>query len=104
MTASPTWSFADAWIYGAIAVNGRRCTLASVISAADWINHAIPLDHEVQDALGKLTGAGLVRVYDDWTFELTDDGTSFWPGGRDPLAAVGAALVELPVLEPDVPR
>jgi hypothetical protein len=89
------WNFADGWVFAAIASNRARCSLADLIASADWINHAILNGRELEDALGRLTGAGLVRVFEDWTFELTDDGTTLWPGGRDPLAAVEALLPAL---------
>lgn len=80
------WDSIDAWVLAAIGVHRRRCTLVELIASADWINHAVLLEGEVNSALGKLVGSGLVRVFDDWTFELTDDGSSLWPdGARDPV-------------------
>ena len=70
------WDFADAWVLAAIGGYRRPCTLADLIAAADMINHAILLETELEDALGRLTGAGLVRVFEDWTFEVTDDGAT----------------------------
>jgi len=81
---SEGWVFADTWMLAAIGVYQRPCTLPEVIGAADWINHAVLLEDEVESALGKLTGAGLVRIYEEWTFELTDEGASLWSeGARD---------------------
>lgn len=80
------WTFADAWVFVAIAVYGRPCSLVELIAAADLIHHAIVREDEVQVALGRLAGAGLVRVYEGWTFELTEDGTSLWSGGDRDLA------------------
>lgn len=71
-----TWDFADAWVLAAIGGYRRPCTLADLVAAADRINHAILLETELEDALGKLAGAGLVRVFEDWTFEVTDDGAT----------------------------
>ena len=106
---SDGWVFADTWVLAAIGVYQRPCTLLEVIGAADWINHAVLLEDEVESALGKLAGAGLVRVYEQWTFELTDEGASVWSeGARDlqgqlelidaQLSAFepGASLVKLP--------
>lgn len=82
---SEGWVFADTWVLAAIGVYQRPCTLLEVIGAADWINHAVPLEDEVESALGKLTGAGLVRIYEEWTFELTDEGASLWSEGAGDL-------------------
>ena len=82
---SDGWVFADTWVLAAIGVYQRPCTLLEVIGAADWINHAVLLEDEVESALGKLAGAGLVRVYEQWTFELTDEGASLWSEGAGDL-------------------
>ena len=95
------WDFADAWVFAAIAVYDRPCTLLEVIGAADWINHAVLLEAEVETALGRLAGSGLVRVYETWTFELTDEGASLWSGGvRDLQAHLGQIEDRLAVIEP----
>ena len=82
---SDGWVFADTWVLAAIGVYQRPCTLLEVIGAADWINHAVLLEVEVESALGKLAGAGLVRVYEEWTFDLTDEGASLWSEGAGDL-------------------
>ncbi|GAA4712194.1 hypothetical protein [Nocardioides conyzicola] len=95
------WEFADAWVFAAIAVYDRPCSLVEVIGAADWINHAVLLEDEVESALGKLTGSDLVRVYEGWTFELTDEGSSMWSGGvRDLQAHLDQIEERLAVIEP----
>ncbi len=79
----------------------RRCSLVELIASADWINHAVPSETELNVALGKLAGADLVRVYEDWTFELTDDGESLWSGpGRDLQNRLDLVVGELAVVEP----
>jgi hypothetical protein len=76
---TPTgWVFADTWVLAAIGVYQRRCSLLEVIAAGDWMNHAVLEEDEVDEALTKLVGAGLVRIYEDWTFELTDDGAGMF--------------------------
>ncbi len=72
------WVFADTWVLASIGVYERRCTLVEVVAAGDWMNHAVLESAELDEALGKLVGTGLVRVYDDWTFELTDEGASLF--------------------------
>ena len=99
MTAS--WAFADTWLLAAIGVYQRPCTLVEVIGAADWINHAVLLEDEVESALGKLTGAGLVRIYEGWTFELTDEGASLWSEGvRDLQGQLELIEAQLSAFEP----
>ncbi|WP_155992837.1 hypothetical protein [Nocardioides sp. URHA0020] len=98
---SVSWEFADAWVFAAIAVYGRPCSLLEMIGAGDWINHAVLLEDEVEPALGKLTGAGLVRIYEGWTFELTDEGASLWSDGvRDLQAHMQQVQDRLAVIEP----
>jgi hypothetical protein len=95
------WVFADTWLLAAIGVYQRPCTLVEVIGAADWINHAVLLEDEVESALGKLTGAGLVRIYEEWTFELTDEGASlFSEGARDLQAHLEVIETQLLAFEP----
>jgi hypothetical protein len=93
---SEGWVYADTWVLAAIGVYQRPCTLLEVIGAADRINHAALLEDEVESALGKLTGAGLVRIYEEWTFELTDEGASLWSEGagdlQRQLQLIGAQL------------
>ena len=102
----PAWVFADAWVLAAIGGYARPCSLREVIGAADWINHAILLASEVEPALGKLAHAGLVRVLDDWTFELTDEGLEVWSEGtgHDLLGRVVALQEQLSAFEPGTAR
>ena len=51
----------------AIGVYQRRCSLLELVAAGDWMNHAVLEEQEVDEGLSKLVGAGLVRIYDDWT-------------------------------------
>lgn len=103
------WVFSDAWVLASIGTYRRPCSLVELVAAAERINQSVPTETELQDALGKLAGAGLVRVFEGWTFELTDEGNSMWPGtGRNeagelqlaeavlPFFEVGAAKVTLP--------
>jgi hypothetical protein len=95
------WEFGDAWVFAAIAVYDRRCTLLELIGSADWINHAVLLETEVESALGKLAASDLVRVYEDWTFELTDEGSSLWAGGvRDLQSQLQQVADRLSLIEP----
>lgn len=98
---SSSWVFSDAWVFAAIGVYHRQCTLTELVAAGDWMNHAILLETELEEALGRLAGAGLVRVFEDWTFELTDDGTSLWTSGtRDLTQQLDLVLEQLAGTEP----
>jgi hypothetical protein len=72
------WEPADAWVLASIGVFQRPCTLTEVVAAGDWMNHAVLTEPEVEGALTRLVGSGLVRVYEDWTLELTDEGASLF--------------------------
>jgi hypothetical protein len=54
---------ADAWILCA-ATGDRPATLRELISAADYLNCAIPTLDELNGAMVRLTAAGLVEVSD----------------------------------------
>ena len=65
------WEFSDAWVLAAVLSNADSCTLGELVAAGDGINHAILLADEVESAVGKLLGAGLVVVRDR-RFSATD--------------------------------
>ena len=101
MSAAAGWVFADTWVLAAIGVYQRRCSLLEMIAAGDWMNHAVLEEHEVEEALTKLVGAGMVRIFDDWTFELTDDGASlFSADSRSIETQLGIIETALGDLEP----
>jgi hypothetical protein len=59
------WTITDAWLLAAHAAPkpaGEGATLAAVIGTADMINHAIPGAGEVEVAIQRLLGAGLISV------------------------------------------
>ncbi|MFK3982151.1 hypothetical protein ACI2K4_17455 [Micromonospora sp. NPDC050397] len=85
------WRWADAWIFVSLVIAGgagrhrRSATtrrpegvrLADVLSTADHLNHAIPARHEVEAAVRRLAGAGLINVVDGW-FRVTPAGEQLW--------------------------
>ncbi|MER5336384.1 hypothetical protein [Micromonospora sp. NPDC002717] len=85
------WRWTDAWIFVSLviasgagrhrrAASSRRpegVRLADVLSTADHLNQAIPERHEVEAAVRRLVGAGLVSVTDGW-FRITADGERLW--------------------------
>ena len=80
------WDISDAWLLAAIAIApaseaGEGASLRAVISAADGINHAIPSESEVELALRRLMGAGLILV-DDGAERITLTGAGWQVRGR----------------------
>ncbi|MFC0003252.1 hypothetical protein [Micromonospora siamensis] len=85
------WHRTDAWIFVSLVIASgagrhRRAAstrrpegvrLADVLSTADHLNRAIPERHEVEAAVRRLAGAGLVSVADGW-FRITPDGEQLW--------------------------
>ena len=65
----------DAWIFTSMAFyQGEAGTsLRDLIATADYINHSIPNDDEIEGAINRLAGAGLVMVQEEH-FHLTPAG------------------------------
>ena len=62
--ARPAFTSTDAWILAALALCHREegAPLDAIISAADYLNHAIPTQEELKTALAKLKLAGLAKA------------------------------------------
>ncbi|MEV4202397.1 hypothetical protein [Micromonospora globbae] len=85
------WRWSDAWIFVSLVIasgagrhrrspSSRRpegVRLADVLSTADHLNRAIPQRQEVEAAVRRLVGAGLVSVSDGW-FRITAEGERLW--------------------------
>ncbi|SCL37377.1 hypothetical protein GA0070624_5851 [Micromonospora rhizosphaerae] len=85
------WRWTDAWIFVSLVIasgagrhrrspSTRRpegVRLADVLSTADHLNQSIPERHEVEGAVRRLVGAGLVSVSDGW-FRITPEGERLW--------------------------
>lgn len=85
------WRWADAWIFVSLVIasgagrhrrspSTRRpegVRLADVLSTADHLNRSIPQRHDVEAAVRRLAGAGLISVTDGW-FRLTTAGEQLW--------------------------
>jgi hypothetical protein len=85
------WRWSDAWIFVSLVIAGgagrhRRSAstrrpegvrLADVLSTADHLRQSIPGRHEVEDAVRRLAGAGLISVADGW-FRVTAAGEHLW--------------------------
>ena len=56
------WVWSDAWVLWSIAAGSTESTsLQQLISAADYVNHAVPTYDELAGALGRLIVAGCVE-------------------------------------------
>lgn len=87
----PEWRWSDAWFFVSLVIasgDGRHrraatsrrpegVRLADVLSSADHLNRSIPRRHEVETAVQRLAGAGLISVHDGW-FRLTTAGEQLW--------------------------
>ncbi|GIJ25282.1 hypothetical protein Vqi01_04440 [Micromonospora qiuiae] len=51
--------------------------LADVLSTADHLDRSIPERQDIEEAVRRLLGAGLVDVTDGW-FRITPDGERLW--------------------------
>lgn len=70
----------DAWMFLAVAVSrgdDGYASLEDFIPAADWVNHALPLDEEVTGGLNRLMAAGFVRNRGN-TFALSEAGEALY--------------------------
>ena len=85
------WRWADAWIFVSLVIasgagrhrrspSTRRpegVRLTDVLSTADHLNRSIPQRQDVEAAVRRLAGAGLISVTDGW-FRLTSAGERLW--------------------------
>ena len=70
----------NAWMFLAVAVSrgpDGAAALEDVVAAADWVNHAIPLQDELTGGLNRLLGAGFLRNTSD-SFALSDTGEALY--------------------------
>ena len=100
------WRWADAWIFVSLVIasgagrhrrspSTRRpegVRLADVLSTADHLNRSIPQRHDVEAAVRRLAGAGLISVTDGW-FRLTTAGEQLWR--TRPFSGLSSAVVTL---------
>jgi hypothetical protein len=85
------WRWADAWIFVALIIAGgvgrhRRAPttrrpegvrLPDVLATADHLNRSLPGRQEIESAVRRLAGAGLISVTDGW-FRITPAGERLW--------------------------
>jgi len=102
------WRRSDAWIFVAVVMaNGagrhmRSATtrrpegvrLADVLSMADHLRQSLPDRREVEEAVRRLTGAGLITVGDGW-FRVTPAGELLWRSRPVGMGAVDSLFARL---------
>ncbi len=102
------WRRSDAWIFVAVVMaNGagrhmRSATtrrpegvrLADVLSMADHLRQVLPGRREVEEAVRRLYGAGLITVADGW-FRVTSAGGALWRNRRTGVGAVDTVYTQL---------
>jgi hypothetical protein len=102
------WRRSDAWIFVAVVMaNGagrhmRSATtrrpegvrLADVLSMADHLRQSLPDRREVEEAVRRLTGAGLITVGDGW-FRVTAAGEMLWRSRPVGMGAVDSLFARL---------
>jgi hypothetical protein len=77
----------DAWVFAAIAHDGPPAahTLTELIAIADGINHAVPIEAEFTQAIGRLLAAGLIGADPEadryWPTEAGADIRERWRHG-----------------------
>jgi hypothetical protein len=100
------WHWNDAWIFVAAVIAERLerdralhaalpvagASLADVLAAADFLHHCVPSRSELQDAIRKLVGAGLLTVDDDLV-EVAPPGEHLWR--TRPFSGLSSAVVTL---------
>jgi formylglycine-generating enzyme required for sulfatase activity len=100
------WHWNDAWIFVSAVIAERLerdraqhaalpvtgASLADVLAAADFLHHCVPSRTELQDAIRKLVGAGLLTVDDDLV-EVAPAGEHLWR--NRPFSGLSSAVVTL---------
>lgn len=100
------WLWNDAWIFAATVIAERLehdraaaaalphagATLADVLAAAAFLHSSVPSRDEVQEAVRRLSGAGLIRVDDDMV-EVAPAGERLWR--NRPFSGLSSAVVTI---------
>ena len=100
------WHWNDAWIFVAAVIAERLerdrarhaalpsagASLADVLAAADFLHHSVPSRTELEEAVRRLAGAGLITVDDDLV-EVAPAGEQLWR--TRPFSGLSSAVVTL---------
>jgi hypothetical protein len=106
MGADGGWHWNDAWIFVSSVIAERLerdraahaalpitgASLADVLAAADFLHHSVPTRAELQDAVSRLAGAGLLSVEDDLV-EIAPAGEQLWR--TRPFSGLSSAVMTL---------
>lgn len=97
------WHRNDAWVFVSVVIADRTerdrataaglplsgATLADVLSAAGFLHNAVPARPELEAAVRRLAGAGLITVDDD-SFAMAPEGERLWR--TRPFSGLSAAV------------
>lgn len=100
------WHWNDAWIFVSAVIAERLerdralhaalpvtgASLADLLAAADFLHHAVPSRTELEEAMRRLSGAGLLTVEDD-LIEVAPLGEQLWR--TRPFSGLSSAVVTL---------
>ena len=100
------WNWNDAWIFVSTVIAERLerdramhaalpvtgATLADVLAAADFLHHSVPSRAELEEAVRRLAGAGLLTVDDDLV-EVAPAGEQLWR--TRPFSGLSSAVMTL---------
>jgi hypothetical protein len=100
------WHWNDAWIFVAAVIAERLerdralhaalpvmgASLADVLAAADFLHHSVPSRADLQEAVRRLAGAGLITIDDDLV-EIAPAGEQLWR--TRPFSGLSSAVVTL---------
>ncbi len=101
-----SWQWNDAWVFVAAVIAERLerdralhaalpitgASLADVLSAADFLHHNVPSRDDLQEAIRRLAGAGLLEVQDD-TVVVATAGEQLWR--TRPFSGLSSAVLTL---------
>jgi len=100
------WNWNDAWIFVSTVIAERLerdralhaalpvtgASLADVLAAADFLHHSVPSRSELEEAVRRLAGAGLLTIDDDLV-EVAPAGEQLWR--TRPFSGLSSAVVTL---------
>lgn len=100
------WHWNDAWIFVSAVIAERLerdraqhaalpvtgASLADVLAAADFLHHSVPSRVELEEAVRRLAGAGLITVDDDLV-EVAPAGEQLWR--TRPFSGLSSAVVTI---------
>ena len=100
------WHWNDAWIFVSAVIAERLerdralhaalpvtgATLTDLLAAADFLHHSVPGREDLEEAIRRLSGAGLITVEDDM-IEVAPAGEQLWR--TRPFSGLSSAVMTL---------